>query len=70
MKFREKEPAGKKLMQRFCLSEELRTRAGKHVDGIRFLNVGHIINIALAEWLARAERLNKRNPPPPTGTLT
>lgn len=70
MKYRPKEPAGKKTEQRILIAESLKVEVGKLIDGIRYLHMGQIINIALSEWLEREKRLNarKKQPPPDNGT--
>jgi len=64
-----REPQGPKTKMVLMIDENLRVEAGKQIDGIRYLTLAHIINLALSEWLERENRLNKRkNKAPTAGT--
>lgn len=76
MKYREAKPKEQKTKMILYLDENLRREAGKLIDGIRYLTLGHVINLALLEFVHRkkADRmLKQRKKPapqaPPTGTL-
>ncbi len=40
----------------FRISKELVERTKKQVDGVTFKSVGHILNMALADWLNEEEK--------------
>jgi hypothetical protein len=47
----------------FRADEELTKRAEQYVDGVHFRSVGHILNVALAEWVARQDNpIDTRDP--------
>ena len=47
----------------FRVDEALAERAEQYIDGVHFRSVGHILNVALAEWIARQDNpIDMRDP--------
>lgn len=58
MKYRDALGARTKMI--LYLDENLRVEAGKLIDGIRFLDLCHVINLAVSEWVEKEKRIKAK----------